>query len=94
MKESLKAPLSGMGTAFATSLFGLAASLSLGFIDLQYTKVQNDFLIYVEETLYSIKKKYNYDPTNKEEASEEYILALLSQTAEGVINLQKYLERS
>ena len=94
LKEALKAPLSGMGTAFATSLFGLAASLSLGFIDLQYTKVQNDFLIYVEETLYSLKKKYNYDTTNKEEASEEYILALLSQTAEGVINLQKYLERS
>ena len=94
LKESLKAPLSGMGTAFATSLFGLAASLSLGFIDLQYTKVQNDFLIYVEETLYTIKKKFNYDPTNKEEASEEYILALLSQTAEGVIDLQKYLERS
>ena len=94
LKEALKAPLSGMGTAFATSLFGLAASLSLGFIDLQYTKVQNDFLIYVEETLHSIKKKYNYDTPNKEEASEEYILALLSQTAEGVINLQKYLERS
>ena len=38
LKEALKAPLSGMGTAFATSLFGLAGSLSLGFVDLNYQK--------------------------------------------------------
>ena len=94
LKESLKAPLAGMGTAFATSLFGLAASLSLGFIDLQYTKVQNDFLIYIEEVFFNLKKKGNFNIGNKSEAGEEYLLALLSQTAEGVTNLQKHLEKS
>ena len=57
LKEALKAPLSGMGTAFATSLFGLAGSLSLGFIDLQFTKSQNDFLLYIEDTLYNLGTK-------------------------------------
>ena len=94
LKEALKAPLSGMGTAFATSLFGLAASLSLGFIDLQYSKVQNDFLIFVEKSLFNLskKKKHNFD--EKSEATPEYILVLLSQTLEGINKLQDYLERS
>ena len=94
LKEALKAPLSGMGTAFATSLFGLAASLSLGFIDLQYSKVQNDFLIFIEKSLFNLtsKKKHNIDV--KSEQNPEYILALLSQTLEGVSKLQDYLERS
>ena len=94
LKEALKAPLSGMGTAFATSLLGLAASLSLGFIDLQYSKVQNDFLIFVEKSLFNLskKKKHNFD--EKSEANPEYILVLLSQTVEGINKLQDYLERS
>ena len=35
LKENLKQPLSGMSTSFSTSLFGLASSLVLGFLDLQ-----------------------------------------------------------
>ena len=35
LKKGLQAPLSGMGTAFSSSLFGLAGSLVLGFLDLQ-----------------------------------------------------------
>ncbi|MEX1147833.1 MAG: hypothetical protein WEB93_05575, partial [Sphingomonadales bacterium] len=35
LKEGLEAPLSGMGTAFSSSLFGLAGSVVLGFVDLQ-----------------------------------------------------------
>ena len=65
LKEALKAPLSGMGTAFATSLFGLAGSLSLGFIDLQFTKSQNDFLLYVEDTLYNLGIKVENSDSKK-----------------------------
>ena len=93
LKEALKAPLSGMGTAFATSLFGLVASLSLGFIDLQYSKVQNDFLIFVEKTLYNLKKKTRLVQEGDKEISQEYLMALLSQIAEGIIKLQDNLER-
>ena len=94
LKEALKAPLSGMGTAFATSLFGLAASLSLGFIDLQLTKAQNDFLIYVEDTLHNLSRKSTIKINKTEGISEEYIAAILAETAEGIANLQKLLEKN
>ena len=35
LREGLAAPLSGMGISFSSSLFGLAGSLVLGFLDLQ-----------------------------------------------------------
>ncbi len=93
LKEALKAPLSGMGTAFSTSLFGLAASLALGFIDLQFSKVQNDFLIYVEENLNNFNKSSNFAINKEAVVSEEYLTALLSQTLEGINDLNKYLEK-
>ena len=43
LKENLKLPLSGMSTSFSTSLFGLASSLVLGFLDLQAGHAQNRF---------------------------------------------------
>jgi len=50
----LKAPLSGMGTAFSSSLFGLASSLILGFLDLQASHAQNRFYNELEDWLASI----------------------------------------
>ncbi len=94
LKEALKAPLSGMGTAFSTSLFGLAGSLSLGFVDLQFTKAQNDFLMYVEGVLIKTSKNNISRLDRKEDLSEEYIVALLAETAEGISSLQKSLEKS
>ncbi|HXH02242.1 MAG TPA: hypothetical protein VNN09_02875 [Candidatus Competibacteraceae bacterium] len=41
LKERLMVPLGGMGLAFATSLFGLATSLSLAFLELQLFHAQN-----------------------------------------------------
>ncbi len=43
LKAGLTDPLSGMGTAFSSSLFGLAGSLILGFLDLQAGQAQNMF---------------------------------------------------
>ncbi len=54
LKSGLEAPLSGMGTAFASSLFGLAGSLILGFLDLQAAQAQNRFYTDVEDWLSSI----------------------------------------
>lgn len=54
LKAGLEAPLSGMGTAFASSLFGLAGSLVLGFLDLQAAQAQNRFYTDVEDWLSSI----------------------------------------
>jgi hypothetical protein len=54
LKESLSAPLNGMGTAFSTSLFGLAGSLILGFLDLQAGRAQNRFYNELENWLSSV----------------------------------------
>jgi hypothetical protein len=43
LKEGLAGPLKGMGTAFSCSMFGLAGSLILGFLDLQAGHAQGRF---------------------------------------------------
>src|SRR4051795_10931635 len=51
LKEGLAAPLSGMGISFSSSLFGLAGSLILGFLDLQSSQAQNRFYPELEDWL-------------------------------------------
>jgi hypothetical protein len=53
LKEGLAAPLSGMGISFSSSLFGLAGSLVLGFLDLQTSQAQNRFYTDLEDWLSS-----------------------------------------
>ncbi len=48
---NLKEPLSGMGTAFSSSLFGLGGSLVVGFLDLQAGQAQNRFYTDLEDWL-------------------------------------------
>jgi biopolymer transport protein ExbB/TolQ len=52
--NNLKAPLSGMGTAFSSSLFGLAGSLIVGFLDLQASQAQGRFYSDLEDWLASM----------------------------------------
>ncbi|MEL7543431.1 MAG: flagellar motor protein MotA [Pseudomonadota bacterium] len=54
LKTGLQAPLTSMGTAFSSSLFGLAGSLILGFLDLQASQAQNRFYNELEEWLSAI----------------------------------------
>jgi len=51
LKEGLAAPLGGMGISFSSSLFGLAGSLILGFLDLQTSQAQNRFYTNLEDWL-------------------------------------------
>ena len=51
LKTSLAAPLAGMGISFSASLFGLAGSLVLGFLDLQAGQAQNRFYTELEDWL-------------------------------------------
>ena len=51
LREGLAAPLSGMGISFSSSLFGLAGSLVLGFLDLQMSQAQNRFYTELEDWL-------------------------------------------
>jgi hypothetical protein len=54
LKTGLEAPLSGMGLAFSSSLFGLAGSLILGFLELQANQAQNRFYNDLEDWLSTI----------------------------------------
>jgi hypothetical protein len=61
LKEGLAAPLGGMGISFSSSLFGLAGSLILGFLDLQSSQAQNRFYTDLEDWLASTVKGYAAD---------------------------------
>ncbi len=53
LKIGLSAPIAGMSISFTSSLFGLASSLILGFLDLQAGQAQNRFYSEFEEFLAS-----------------------------------------
>ncbi len=63
LKEGLAAPLGGMGISFSSSLFGLAGSLILGFLDLQSSQAQNRFYTDLEDWLASTVREYTREGT-------------------------------
>ena len=95
LKIGLSAPLTGMGTAFSSSLFGLSGSLILGFLALQAGQAQNRFYNDLEEWL-SGQTKLGRGGIGGEgdQPVPAYIQALLEQTADGLENLQRTLTRS
>jgi hypothetical protein len=92
LKDNLKQPLSGMATSFSTSLFGLASSLVLGFLDLQAGHAQNRFYNELEEWLSGMTKLSSGALQGDGEASvPAYVQALLEQTADGLERMQRAL---
>ena len=90
-------PWRGMGTAFGSSLFGLAGSLVLGFLDLQATQAQNSF--YNDDRGVALRA----DPAGAAPSRcmgggdvniPAYVQALLEQTAENLEGLQRSVARS
>ncbi len=51
LKAGLAAPLAGMGLSFSSSLFGIAGSLILGFLELQVAQAQRRFRNEIETWL-------------------------------------------
>lgn len=95
LKGNLQAPLSGMGTAFSSSLFGLGGALVLGFLDLQAGHAQNRFYNYLEEWLSELIHLPSGGLTVEAEQSvPRYIEALLEQTADNLNSLQRTVVRS
>ncbi len=91
LKSGLEAPLSGMGTAFSSSLFGLAGSLVLGFLELQAGQAQNRFYNDVEEWLSGLTRLSGGGPGGEDQSIPAYIQALLEQTADSLDNLQRIM---
>ena len=97
LKTGLEAPLSGMGTAFSSSLFGLAGSLLLGFLDLQAGAAQNRFYNDLEDWLSSstrVSSSSAISIGDGDQSVPAYIQALLETTADSLDNLQRTVARA
>ncbi|MBA4209070.1 MAG: flagellar motor protein MotA [Parvibaculum sp.] len=83
LKAGLDGPLRGMGTAFSSSLFGLAGSLVLGFLDLQAGQAQNRFYNELEEWLSTV--------TNLAGEIDPAAPGMLGETARRLRNIEQAL---
>src|SRR3546814_16487591 len=84
-----------MGTAFSSSLFGLAGAIVLGLLDLQVSQAQNRFFPELEEWMSSITRHGSGSIAFEGEQSvPAYIEALLAPTAESLDGLQKTMARA
>ena len=96
-KAGLLQPLSGMGTAFSASLFGLAGSLVIGFLDLQAGQAEQHFYNELEEWLSGITRLAVPDGGLADLGSSQplpaYLSALLQQTADNIDRLQQIVGR-
>lgn len=90
LKQNLTKPLSGMGIAFSSSLFGLAGSLVLGFLDLQAGHAQNRFVNELEEWL-SGSTRLSSGVLGDEAigGAPAYVQALLEKTADTLDKMQR-----
>lgn len=90
LKSGLEKPLGGMGTAFSSSLFGLAGSLVLGFLDLQAGQAQNRFYNELEEWLSGRTRLSGGGMVIEgEQPVPAYVSALLERTADSLDELQR-----
>ncbi len=96
LRSGLDAPLSGMATAFSSSLFGLTGSLVLGFLDLQLGQAMGRFFNEVEDWLSSFAR-YN-DVSGKENhphnSSSLMSEGLNEEGARALLELARAIERS
>lgn len=95
LKRGLETPLAGMGTAFSSSLFGLAGSLVLGFLELQAGQAHNRFVNDLEEWLSGVTRLSSGGAIGDGDQSvPAYIQALLEKTADSLDQLQHTMVRN
>ena len=96
LKGNLEKPLEGMGTAFTSSLFGLAGSLVVGFLELQSSQAHNRFLQDLEEWLTGLTRFSAGAGSGAEGdgSMPAYIQALLEQTADSLDVLQRTVSQN
>ncbi len=96
IKNSLEMPLSGMGTAFSSSLLGLSSALIVGFLDLQANRAQNNFYNGLDEHLASLTRYSStvgsFDETVT--SNSAYTNALLEQVVESLSDIRSLLQKT
>lgn len=95
LQARLETPLGGMSTAFSASLFGLAGSLIIGFLDLQAGLALNRFYNDLEEWLSGWTRLSTGGGLgdSADVSAPAFVQALLEQTADGLDKLQRTLGR-
>jgi hypothetical protein len=94
LMTGLEDQLGGMGTAFASSLLGLAGSLVVGLLELFVSHAQNRFFRELEEWLSSITKIGLPGIENEEALTAGNVLAVIGQTAEQIDGLREVVEQN
>ncbi len=96
LKSSIEGPLKGMSTAFGASLFGLSASLVLGFLELQASQAQGRFHSELEEWLSGATRISggSLQIDGGDQAVPAYVEALLERTADSLDELGRIMKRS
>ena len=84
LKGGLDAPLSGMSTAFSSSLFGLAGSLILGFLDLQLGQAMGRFFNELEDWL-SAFARFNDRPDTTDMNTGALATGMSEEAARGLV---------
>jgi uncharacterized protein YneF (UPF0154 family) len=84
LKQGLAAPLGGMGISFSSSLFGLAGSLILGFLDLQTSQAQNRFYTGFEDWLATTVQDLGSGPLNNAATLPAAALSALDRLRQAV----------
>lgn len=91
LKQGLQSPLKGMGTAFSCSMFGLAGSLIVGFLDMQVGHLSTAFYNEVEERLTLLTRVSSVDAVDASHSGPAYLQGMLEQVAENMHALQGLL---
>jgi hypothetical protein len=94
MKSGLAAPLGGMGIAFSSSLFGLAGSLILGFLDLQASQAQSRFYTDLEDWLSTTVRDLGVSeaPATAPRAAEVYPSGVVEEFAAAVDRFEQTMK--
>jgi len=95
LRAGLEAPLGGMGTAFSSSLFGLAGSLFLGFFELQANQANGRFVNELEDWLSTITTLSAGDGgfETSDPFTSQLTDSILDQTSDSLDRLQRALYR-
>jgi hypothetical protein len=94
LRGGLDAPLAGMATAFSSSLFGLAGSLLLGFLDLQLGQAMGRFFNEVEDWLSAFARYNDISEKGGTGGSEALASGLSEEGARAMLALAQSMERS
>ena len=92
LRTGLEAPLDGMATAFSSSLFGLSASLVIGFLDLQLGQAMGRFFNEVEDWLSAFARYGDAGSGNVPAGQQALAQGLSEEGARAMITLAEAIK--